>query len=430
MLDKPDDECMMNFGSLNLPASLSGSRLSRGKILIIIGVLFGIIIATFHSSDSISKIVSNQNGTQQASQTATPKTTYESVDDYDIDQVFPRDSIRYKLAKAFPYKKSTEKPSKNIFQMWKNNDISTLDEGIQKLIATWQTQTAEDKGGFAYSFIGDSELESIVEKAFVDVPEVFEAFKLLPKIILKSDFMRYLLIYTQGGIYSDIDTSLNTDILQWISYQDKFFDQENKIGLVIGVESDRDELSWARNGMARRLQYCQWTLHAKKHHPFYRELIARITELALFHFNPETKLLVKNNVEYDFNKDSKTSFAGTMEWTGPGQFTDVLFYYLNNVYLKYPKLFPNIDFLKEKYINPNLEKNLQETIRYEMLEGSWHNEYNPTDFPIGWQNLTKQVDPILFDDDVLILPIIYFNGKHGETNNYVQHHFKGSWKNN
>lgn len=207
------------------------------------------------------------------------------------------------------------------------------------------------------------------------------------------------------------------------------FGKENKVGLVIGIESDRDEKSWARNGMARRLQFCQWTIQSKIGHPFYRQLIYRISDLALNHFDPKTNILTKHGKKYDLNSGSPTKFAAIMEWTGPGMFTDVIFEYLNNVYKTTEQILePGKDFAQQKIINPNLELDVQSKIRYPRLRGSWHNEYHPIQRPFGWQNITKQEKPVLFDEDVLLLPIVNFNGKKGDADDYTQHHFKGSWK--
>lgn len=353
---------------------------------------------------------------------------YKSVDEYKLHNVYKKNDIRYKLSKAFPYEKSTEKTPKNIWQMWKNNDIKSLDKGLQDLIRTWRTQEDPEKGGFKYELIGDDQLSTIVNTTFKQVPEIIEAFHNLPKIILKSDFMRYLLVYAFGGIYSDIDTSLNKDVLDWLTYHDEVFEQENKIGLVIGIESDRDEKNWARNGMARRLQFCQWTIQSKIGHPFYRELIFNIADLALNHYDPKKNILTKNGVKYDLNKGSPTKFAAIMEWTGPGMFTDTIFQYLNEIYKTSEILNPNLNFAKEKIINPNLKHKLPSKVRYQRLKNSWHNEYDPIIRPWGWQNITKQIDPILFDDDFLLMPHVTFGGKKGEPDDYAQHHFKGSWK--
>jgi len=355
---------------------------------------------------------------------------YKSADEYIVENVYSKDDIRYKLAKAFPYEKSIENIPKNIFQMWKNTDINSLDKGLQDLIATWRTQEAEEKGGFKYELIGDEQLDLLVNKTFESVPEIIEAFNRFPTIILKSDFMRYLLVFSQGGVYSDIDTSLNKDILDWLPYHESLFGNENKVGVVIGIESDRDEKNWARNGMARRLQFCQWSLQSKIGHPFFRELIFNIANLAINHFDTNTNILTKNGKQYDMNKGSPTKFAGIMEWTGPGQFTDTVFKYLNDVYKTSEKIKPGLNFSKEKIINPNLDLDLQSKVRYPRLRNSYHNEYSPEEGrPIGWQNITHQVHPILYDDDVLLMPIVAFNGKKGDVDDWTQHHFKGSWKN-
>ncbi|CCH42393.1 Initiation-specific alpha-1,6-mannosyltransferase [Wickerhamomyces ciferrii] len=355
-------------------------------------------------------------------------TGYQDVDEYKIHNVYAPNDIRSKLAKHFPYKKSTEKSPRYIWQMWKTTDITTLDENLQKLIETWRTQTVEEKGSFRYEMIGDETLSELVNETFAEVPEVAEAFHILPKIILKSDFMRYILMFAFGGIYSDIDTSLDKDILGWLPYEETVFDKENQVGLSIGIESDRDEMDWARNGMARRVQLCQWTLQAKPNHPFYRELIYRISDLALNHFDPETMILTKGGKKYDLNSGSETKFAGVMEWTGPAMFTDTVFEYLNEVYKTSEELNPELNFANEKIIDPNLPLNLLSKVKYMELPGSVHNEYDPIERPFGWQNLTKQEHPILFDDDVLLLPHLSFGNRQGGDLDYAMHHFKGSWK--
>ncbi|KAL6945470.1 hypothetical protein ACO0QE_002926 [Hanseniaspora vineae] len=184
---------------------------------------------------------------------------------------------------------------------------------------------------WVYSLIDDSEVESLIENIFHEVPAIVQAYKLLPTPILKADFFRYLILYSRGGIYSDMDTIplkfLNTwpgnnpsyikervyknDVMHThgIRYKnmDLYFEareQENDAygteeegkeevvqkqdlqpltmtpGLVIGIEADPDRPDWAEY-YARRIQFCQWTIQAKPGHPLLRELILNITATTL-----------------------------------------------------------------------------------------------------------------------------------------------------
>jgi alpha 1,6-mannosyltransferase len=352
---------------------------------------------------------------------------YKDVDEYRIHNIYEKDDLRSRLAKAFPYQKSTDPLDKKIWQLWKTKIVKELDKGLQDFVATFQRQADEEKGAYEYTLFANSEQSDMVKRMFASVPEVHQAYDALPRVILQADFMRYLVILAEGGAYSDIDTSLNADMQDWITYNDTVFGKPNQIGCVVGIESDRDEKDWHRNFMPRRLQFCQWTLQAKRGHPIYRELIARITEVTLNQYNNETGDVTVGPNTFNINPDSPSRQSAVLEWTGPAMFTDVVFDYINEVYQLNEKLF-GVDFPKDKMVDPNRPLNLLSKVRYHKLRGSNHNEYNPETYPIGWQNFTKQEHPILIDDDLLMLPHRYFGGKMGEKDDYTQHHFKGSWK--
>ncbi|CCH42388.1 Initiation-specific alpha-1,6-mannosyltransferase [Wickerhamomyces ciferrii] len=356
------------------------------------------------------------------------KYSYSSVDEYRIASYSNSDidQLRRNLSIHFPYKKNSDEIPRNIWQVWKSNNISSLDPGLQKLIHTWK-----DQQNFTYTLLQDVKLGEFLHDAFIDTaPAVLEALDRLPVMVLKADFARYLLMYVYGGVYSDIDTQATKNLTDWISYKNYITPNlPNQIGLVFGIESDRDEKDWNRNSMSRRLQYCQWTLQSKPGHPMYRELIARIVDFTLNNYDPITMILTtKEGKKLDLNKGSKTRQAGILQWTGPATVTDVLFDYLNEVYKTSEFLDPNLDFPKDKMIDPNRDLDLFSKVRFQKLKGAIHNEYDPVERPLGWQNFTKQEEPILFDDDVLLLPHISFGNREGGPIDYVMHYFKGSWK--
>ncbi|CCH42390.1 Initiation-specific alpha-1,6-mannosyltransferase [Wickerhamomyces ciferrii] len=358
------------------------------------------------------------------------KYSYSSVDDYRIASYSndEMDQLRRNLSIHFPYKKNTDEIPRNIWQIWKSDDVTTLDQGLQNLIHTWK-----DQENFTYTLVQDTKLGEFLHDTFIDTaPAVLEALDKLPEIILKTDFARYLLMFVYGGVYSDIDTRANQNITSWLSYNNTITpDLPNQIGLVMGIESDRDEKNWYRDSMARRLQYCQWTLQSKPGHPMYRELIARIVDITLNGYDTTNQILhTKDGSKFDLKKSSSTRLSGILQWTGPGVITDAVFDYLNDVYKTSEFLDPELDFKNDKMIDPNRKLNLFSKVKYEKLRGYIHNGYDPIERPWGWQNLTKQEKPILFDDDVLLLPRKSFGNIDGGQLDYVKHFFKGTWKNN
>ncbi|KAK7678401.1 membrane-bound alpha-1,6- mannosyltransferase Initiation-specific [Cerrena zonata] len=195
----------------------------------------------------------------------------------------------------------------------------------------------------------------------------------MPHNILKADFFRYLILFARGGVYSDIDTVSLKPIDTWLSANETLYDKPNNAGLVIGIEADPDRPDWA-DWYAKRIQFCQWTIQAKKGHPMLRELIAKITELTL---ERESKGQLRKVLGKDEGGD-------IMNWTGPA----------------------------ENYENKKFDE------------------------IISWKTFTGMTMPIGIDD-VLVLPITSFSPNVGHMGSkssndpmaYVDHRFLGSWKN-
>lgn len=386
--------------------------LSRPKLFIPLALLFSCLLLNF----SLYKLHSPTN---KRIALLWERLTFKTVDHYRISH-YEQDDLRVELAKHFPYTKNTDPVPKQVWQMWKTNDVSKLEDGLKDLVKTWSSDP-----DFNHTLFDNEFFTSFIHSNFYDIPDVIEGFNRLPVLVLKSDLMRYMVLYVYGGVYSDIDTSLNTPLKDWLSYNNTYVPEKNQIGLTIGIESDRDDKEWVIY-MPRRLQFCQWTLQSKSGHPFFRELIYRILDLSLNHYDPKTKIVTtKDGKKYDLNDGSGTKYAGIMEWTGPGMFTDTVFDYINEVIKTKTEFQPN----EPQMINPNSIK-LQKQIKYGKIKnnGLKLNAYDPIERPIGWQNLTHIEKPLIVDDDVLLLPQKYFGDHNTSPVQYVKHYFKGSWK--
>lgn len=299
----------------------------------------------------------------------------------------PVDStVREQLSFQTPYDPSRDF-EKNIWQTWKVSlDDPKFPDAYKKYQITWERDNPE----YTHHVLNDDQCHELVEQLFAGVPDVVKAYNMMPKSILKADFFRYLILFARGGVYSDIDTVSLKPIEVWASANRTLYGKPLNAGLVIGIEADPDRPDW-KDWYARRIQFCQWTIQAKKGHPMLRELIATITDITL----KRAKKGTLNKVQ------GKDAGGEIMNWTGPGIWTDGVFQYLNNI-LQAPE-----NFKKKKY-----------------------------DEIVTWKMFTGMENPIAIDD-VLVLPITSFSPNVSQMGSksiddvmaYAHHIFSGSWKN-
>jgi alpha 1,6-mannosyltransferase len=214
-------------------------------------------------------------------------------------------TLAEKLEYQYPYDVEIKFPA-YIWQTWKWTPAHG-EFDFREQEATWTDQHP----GFIHEVITDQVAVHLIRLLYASVPEVLEAYDALPLAVLKADFFRYLILLARGGIYSDIDTYALRSALEWIPAAVP----RDKVGLVIGIEADPDRPDWEQ-WYSRRIQFCQWTIQAKPGHPILREVVARITDMAL-----KRK---KAGSLRDLNSKS------VIELTGPALWTDIIFEYFND----------------------------------------------------------------------------------------------------
>ncbi|GJN69312.1 membrane-bound alpha-1,6-mannosyltransferase Initiation-specific [Purpureocillium lilacinum] len=276
-----------------------------------------------------------------------------------------------KLAYAYPYDIEVKFPA-YIWQTWKTTPTDK-DFQFREQEASW----TEQHPGFVHEVITDDVAVSMLSLFYAAVPEVLEAYKVLPLPVLKADFFRYLILFARGGIYSDIDTYAIKSAVEWVPSQIP----RESIGLVIGLEADPDRPDWA-DWYSRRIQFCQWTIQSKPGHPALRDIITRIT-----------------NATLTLKRTGKiSSFQGknVVDLTGPAVWTDTIMDYLND----------------ERFFDMKKSKG-----------------------KVDWRNFTgmemsKRVG------DVVVLPITSFSPgveqmgakDYDDPMAFVKHDFEGTWK--
>ncbi|KAK9383451.1 nucleotide-diphospho-sugar transferase [Kockiozyma suomiensis] len=296
------------------------------------------------------------------------------------------------LAELFPYdpRIQTSYP-RHIWQTWKHSlTDSNFEHRFVRTTESW-THLNHD---YTFEVLNDAAAAAMVRQLYASIPDVVDAYFAMPVPVLRADFFRYLILLARGGVYSDIDTLALKSINKWfyssigplkdgekrhqvvdISDEDAAklrAKLEAETGLVIGIEADPDREDW-HDWYARRVQFCQWTIMAKKGHPVLVDIVSHITTETIRRRAANALVLPKSN----------EAGSQIMDWTGPGIWTDTIFEY---------------------------------------LETDWHSVTGITEGKVV--------------KDVLILPITSFSpgvgsmgaGEITHPRAFSQHSFEGSWK--
>ncbi|CAG8159500.1 unnamed protein product [Penicillium nalgiovense] len=94
--------------------------------------------------------------------------------------------------------------------------------------------------------------DQYVQQNYGDRPDIVDTYLSLTVPILKADFLRYLLLFAEGGIWADLDVSCgDVPIREWIPET-----LRAKAGLVVGWEFD---VGWGENFIR---QFESWTIMA------------------------------------------------------------------------------------------------------------------------------------------------------------------------
>ena len=279
--------------------------------------------------------------------------------------------LKQQLELQYPYEVTAKFPA-YIWQTWKHTPADgRFEEIFREPEASWTLLHPT----FVHEVITDSIAEHLIKHLYASIPEVVEAYNVLPLPVLKADFFRYLILFARGGIYSDIDTAALKSATEWVPAE---VDRAS-YGMVIGVEADPDREDWAE-WYSRRIQFCQWTIQAKPGHPILRDVIANITEETL-----------RRKTDGRLTKDTKN----IIEFTGPALWTDTVFSFFND----------------PEYFDMSTSKG-----------------------NISWQHFTGMTSPKKVGD-VVVLPITSFSpgvrqmnaGEEDDPMAFVKHNFEGTY---
>ncbi|KAJ1326553.1 alpha 1,6-mannosyltransferase [Microdochium nivale] len=127
--------------------------------------------------------------------------------------------------------------------------------------------------GYTYTLLGAEGAESFIKLHYSDQPEILDTFNALENPAMRSDFLRYLVLLKEGGVYSDIDTEAIRPVEHWIP--EKY---RSRAKILAGIE-------WDQQGGAPSsyftypLQLGQWTIASSPGHPVLRQMVDNCVQL-------------------------------------------------------------------------------------------------------------------------------------------------------
>ena len=128
--------------------------------------------------------------------------------------------------------------------------------------------------GFQYNLLGAEAADDFVNSHFSENQSILQIYHTLQNPGMKTDFLRYLVMLAEGGIYSDLDTLALKPIDDWVPQHLK-----GSVRAVVGIEFDQlDGEPWPGFGdepsyMTHVVQFCQWTLAAAPGHPLFHGMV-------------------------------------------------------------------------------------------------------------------------------------------------------------
>ncbi|KAK1749514.1 hypothetical protein QBC47DRAFT_395767 [Echria macrotheca] len=179
-------------------------------------------------------------------------------------------------------------------------------KGLSNDAKRWTDSCIQNNTAYKPHFFDDDTADAFVARNFAMRPDLVETYRALTVPILKADLFRYLLLYREGGVWSDLDVSCEgPPIDDWVGPRYKPF-----AGLVVGWEFD---VGWGHNFMR---QFASWTFMAVPRLPHLWVVVEDILE-AIHGATAEHNVTVAGL--------TLEMVGDVIDFTGPRRFTGSVF---------------------------------------------------------------------------------------------------------
>jgi hypothetical protein len=161
---------------------------------------------------------------------------------------------------------------KIIHQTWKTSHVP---EQFQSFVDSWKTKNPD----YEYKLWTDKDNEEFVEKHF---GYLHMMYKHIPKPIMKTDLIRYLILYVHGGFYIDLD-------MECFKPLDELKTMYPKKKVLLTEEHPQHGQEFGMDTIVTN-----WFMACEPEHPFFKNLINSVTKSLIEKLTrPETQDILK-----------------------------------------------------------------------------------------------------------------------------------------
>lgn len=140
-------------------------------------------------------------------------------------------------------------------------------KGLSDDARNWTATCSQLNPDYKATFLTDATADAWVQQHYADRPDIVSSYLDLAVPILKADLLRYLLLYAEGGVWSDLDVSCEVPIEDWVPQRYK-----SNTSLLVGWEFDA---GWSE-GFIHQLS--SWMIAARPRLPHMLTAIEDILE--------------------------------------------------------------------------------------------------------------------------------------------------------
>jgi mannosyltransferase OCH1-like enzyme len=198
---------------------------------------------------------------------------------------------------------------RKIWQTWKVDPLA-FEERDLSCARSWISKNP----GHRYEVLTDMNDLYYVETHFgpaeLNRPDIVDMYRSLTAKIIKADLLRYLVMYVEGGVYTDIDVEALKPVDRFIP--DRY--NEREVDMVIGVEIDQPDFNNHTILGKKSQSFCQWTFMCKPKLPVMLRLIDNI--LAWLNDVAKRQNVPISEIVLDFDE--------VISGTGPSAFTNAV----------------------------------------------------------------------------------------------------------
>ncbi|TPX16055.1 uncharacterized protein E0L32_000389 [Thyridium curvatum] len=202
-----------------------------------------------------------------------------------------------------PQKPKPKQPKQIPKKLW----YKTGPKGLTDDMRAWHDSCTSRNSHYRATYLNDDSADAYVQENYAaERPDVVDAYMGLAIPILKADFLRYLLLYREGGVWFDLDVSCETvPIDEWIPDEYK-----NDTAIAVGWEFD---VGW---GEGFQRQFNSWTIMSEQGSPHMLQVIDDI--VAAVGASSRKHGVPVGNLTLDMVGD-------VVDYTGPRRMTEGIF---------------------------------------------------------------------------------------------------------